>query len=136
MVKTLNMTCPHCNHIAELFLSTNACVIVLNCPSCYSPLMYFENKIFLLSKKQVDAIKGTTQNSTVLKILDKIAQTESIVDASGFDSNNKPLNSVPVINDNRNHEQARQRNINDDDITNLKIELALCKDVQDFINVI
>lgn len=133
MVKTLSMTCPHCNHIAELFLSTNACVIVLNCPSCFSPLMYFENKIFLLSKKQVDAIKDTTQNTTVLKVLDRIAHTEPATESSAANSCKKSVNfnSSP---ERWNNEHPQQRDISEDDITNLRIELALCNDVQDFID--
>lgn len=133
MVKTLSMTCPHCNHISELFLSTNACVIVLNCPSCYSPLMFFENKIFLLSKKQVDAIKGTTQNTTVLKILDRIAHTESMAENTEINSVDKVLAPVPVIN-NFHPNQVYKKYISEDDIMNLKIELALCNDSQSFID--
>ena len=68
MVKTLQVKCPHCNQVSEIFLSTNACVIILNCPTCFSPIMYFERKIFLLSKKQVEAIKDTTRNASVLKM--------------------------------------------------------------------
>ncbi len=136
MVKTLNMACPHCNHIAELFLSTNACVIVLNCPSCFSPLMYFENKIFLLSKKQVDAIKGTTQNTTVLKVLDRIAHAEPVTENFATNSYKKTENSTPSPVRLNNNEHTRQRDISEDDITNLRIELALCNDVQDFINAV
>lgn len=135
MVKTLSMTCPHCNHIAELFLSTNACVIVLNCPSCFSPLMYFENKIFLLSKKQVDAIKGTTQNTNVLKVLDRIAHAEPVTERAVSEPFKKEVNfnSPP---DHWNNEHPMQRDISEDDITNLRIELALCNDVQEFIDAV
>lgn len=136
MVKTLSMTCPHCNHIAELFLSTNACVIVLNCPSCFSPLMYFENKIFLLSKKQVDAIKGTTHNNTVLKVLDRIANAEPDAEFSVPDPHKKTI--IPELSPGcrSNGKNVRQRDISDDDITNLRIELALCKDVQAFVDAL
>ena len=135
MVKTLSMTCPHCNHIAELFLSTNACVIVLNCPSCFSPLMYFENKIFLLSKKQVDAIKGTTQNTTVLKVLDRIAHTEPVTESSATNPCKKTVNFNSSA-DRCKNEHPQKRDISEDDITNLRIELALCNDVQDFIDAV
>ncbi len=134
MVKTLSMTCPHCEHIAELFLSTNACVIVLNCPSCFSPLMYFENKIFLLSKKQVEAIKSTTHNNTVLKVLERIAHAEPVNESSLTNLCKKVVKHNPS-SARLNNEQF-QRDISDDDITNLRIELALCNDVQDFINSI
>jgi len=134
MVKTLSMTCPHCNHIAELFLSTNACVIVLNCPSCFSPLMYFENKIFLLSKKQVDAIKGITQNTNVLKVLDRIAHAEQVTENTTVPEPCKKTINFNSSSDSWCNELHRQRDISQDDITNLRIELALCNDVQDFID--
>lgn len=133
MVKTLTMTCPHCNQISDLYLSTNACVIVLNCPSCYSPIMYFENKMFLLSENQVNAIKGTTQNATVLKILDKIAHPESMVNNTGLSPYKPFINPVATPHLFHNHIWNRKY-ISEDDITNLRIELGLCTDCQSFID--
>lgn len=135
MVKTLTMTCPHCTQISELYLSTNACVIVLNCPSCYSPIMYFENKMYLLSKNQVDAIKGTTQNAAVLKILDKIAHPEPIIKNTGSKVLKQACNKSLVPNT-INHNLVDKKYICEDDITNLRIELALCNDSQCFIDKI
>ena len=71
------------------------------------PLMYFENKIFLLSKKQVDAIKGTTQNTTVLKVLDRIAHAEPDIERPKSETCKKSVNfnSSP---DRWNNEHLRQ----------------------------
>ena len=129
MVKTLTMKCPHCNQIAEVFLSTNAYVIVLNCPACYSPIMYFEQKIFLLSKNQMEAIKGSTKNTTIMKILDKIANSEAQrvpVVTKGFAEASSP---VKVFH----HNTLYDRYISDDDIINLRIDLGLCNDSLEFI---
>lgn len=135
MVKSLTMTCPHCNQVSDIYLSTNACVIVLNCPSCYSPIMYFEKKMYLLSKKQVDAIRGTTQNNAVLKILDKIANPEPLIKSTDFGSLNQTLN--PVISPRKIFYNLDDRKyISEDDITNLRIELAICNDSQAFIDKI
>jgi hypothetical protein len=101
--------------------------------------MYFEKKIFLLSQNQVKAIKGTTQNAAVLKMLDKIAHP-SEPERQAMNSVSKianvhhitSCNSVPV---HKISEPVVQRKyICDDDITNLRIELALCNDSKYFID--
>ena len=134
MVKTLTVTCPHCNQVSEIYLSTNACVIILNCPACVSPIMYFEKKIFLLSEQQVKAIKGTTQNATVMKMLDKIAHPE--YPAGNVVKSIKHTKKAASAADSRCvhlFRPERQKYISEDDITNLRIELALCSDVEQFI---
>ena len=136
MVKTLLVKCPHCNQVSEIFLSTNACVIILNCPTCFSPIMYFERKIFLLSKKQVEAIKDTTRNASVLKMLDRIAHPEHTIRNTA-----KKLTQVHKTGSTSGSEflldlssrPDREKYICNDDITNLRIELALCSDTQQFI---
>jgi hypothetical protein len=135
MVKTLTVRCPHCNQVADIFLSTNASVIILNCPTCFSPIMYFEDRIFLLSKNQVDAIKDNTTNASILKMLDRIAHSErkanrtagKMTEVQTAKACRTPHLSVVPSKD------KREKYICDDDITNLKIELALCTDSKDFI---
>ena len=48
MVTTLHIKCPHCKQASQIFLSTSVSVIILNCPSCLSPIMYFKRKVVLL----------------------------------------------------------------------------------------
>lgn len=137
MVQELVVKCPHCQQVAEIYLSTNACVIVLNCPTCSSPIMYFDHKIFLLSNKQLEALKNNTRHNAMNEIR-KMAQPPQL----------------PVHKKQVQHKHASQENMCDmspravissgasskniligqDDITNLKIELALCDDVQQFID--
>ena len=137
MVKTLTLTCPHCQQVAEIFLSTNASVIILDCPSCLSPVMYFEKKIYLLSKNQIDAIKDTTQNKNIMKMLDRIAHPEHSV-LKTIKKTNHGQNVSAISEKQIGIEQAlrpaREKYICDDDITNLRIELALCSDAQQFID--
>ncbi len=135
MVKTLTVKCPHCSHVADIYLSTNASVIILNCPTCFSPIVYFENKIYLLSKNQVDAIKSTTTNDSVLKMLDRIAHPERKVNKMAREMTkvqNAKICSLPQLQT-VSLSSEREKYICDDDITNLKIELALCTDSQEFI---
>lgn len=146
MVKSLTVQCPHCHQVSDIYLSTNACVIVLNCPTCMSPIMYFENKIFLLTDKQVSAIKDTTHNAAIMRMLDRIAHPEVPVEkgaekaslkataqsANTSQSLSEVSGGLPAHNISK--RSSRDRDISPDDITNLRIELALCNDSQAFID--
>ncbi|MBN1760007.1 MAG: hypothetical protein JW863_16895 [Chitinispirillaceae bacterium] len=136
MVQTLKVTCPHCHQTAEIFLSTNACVIILNCPSCCSPIMYFDQKIFILSQSQVEAIKNKARSSSMMNLLKKMTKPEE-------EPVPKLHRQQEAVEDRCNphfsmHSSARSGerkiHIGNDDITNLKIELALCNDVSEFID--
>jgi hypothetical protein len=101
--------------------------------------MYFEKKIFLLTKNQVEAIKDTTHNAAIMKMLDRIAHpevpavknvTSSAAQAQQFASS--PIAKqcpIPVS-----EMEFRDRSISEDDVTNLRIELELCSDSQAFID--
>lgn len=138
MVKTLTVKCPHCNQVSEIFLSTNACVIILNCPTCLSPVMYFDRKIFPLSKTQIDEIKETKESGEMMKMLERISMPEQpviktahkLAQVSGTVIQGKqPCSSGIGLH-------QREKYISDDDITNLRIELALCRDSNEFIDSI
>lgn len=140
MVKNLTVQCPHCHQVSDIFLSTNACVIILNCPTCFSPIMYFDKKIFLLTKNQVDAIKDTTHNAAIMRMLDRIAHPELPVRNSAKKlTQSQGGTSVQVATASAcsvevSDRALREIQICEDDITNLRIELALCTDSQQFID--
>jgi hypothetical protein len=135
MVQELRVTCPHCHQVADIFLSTNACVIILNCPSCCSPIMYFDQKIFVLSEHQVEAIKNRAHSSgSMMNMLEKMVGHEelpvknAVCRAEMTGPANVSFDTVPVVS------ASPEIYIGSDDITNLKIELALCNDVQEFLD--
>ena len=137
MVKTLTVKCPHCNQISEIFLSTNACVIILNCPTCLSPVMYFDRKIFPLSRHQIEEIKETRESGAMMKILERLSKTEEPVVKT---ARKLAQASSPSFKNSDNYSEnlfhQREKYINEDDITNLRIELALCADSAEFINLL
>ena len=133
MVQELKVKCPHCHQVAEIFLSTNACVIILNCPSCCSPIMYFDHKIFILSERQVEAIKNRTSNSPA-DVMRKKAQPEELPVKKNATcrGTGAPFGVSSEVASFQPH--ASKIHIGADDITNLKIELALCNDVSEFVD--
>jgi septum formation inhibitor MinC len=136
MVQTLNVTCPHCQQTAEIFLSTNACVIILNCPSCCSPIMYFDQKIFILSQSQVEAIKNKARSSSMMNLLKKMTRPEEQpvpkLHAHHRAAAEQCTPQIPAHSTVRSGD--RKIHIGSDDITNLRIELGLCNDVLEFID--
>jgi len=138
MVQELTVECPHCHQVADIYLSTNACVIILNCPSCASPIMYFDQKIFILTPNQLDAIKNKARGSSMMSMLKKMMRPEEL-----------PVqNRAPVQQFHESHGSVHQQmvqhkfpvpscstkiHIGTDEITNMKIDLEMCRDVQEFI---
>jgi endogenous inhibitor of DNA gyrase (YacG/DUF329 family) len=137
MVQELVVKCPHCQQVAEIFLSTSACVIVLNCPTCSSPIMYFDHKIFVLSNKQLEALKNNSRHNAMNEIK-KLAQSPQIpVPKKQTHHTRAEQSSMCKVTPRaapRSGMFSRKIHIGRDEITNLKIELALCNDVQEFID--
>ena len=128
-MKPLYVKCPHCKEVSELFLGSEAYMIVLNCPSCNSALMYYYGKTFEIDESEIEKIQGNLQMTTVQGILKNINAREG--------SKSHASLIVKPADQRATHKAGspvRDGHIIVDDITNLKIELALTKDINDFIN--
>jgi hypothetical protein len=135
MVKTIAIECPHCKETFEVLLSNNASMIILNCPLCSVPLIYYKTRCFVLNRHQIDRIRKSRQDTTVLKILHSISkeqhETRCAQHAGGG------LN-LPAHSDNFCTVPATfmpcTRYITRDDVLNLRIELETCADSKQFID--
>ncbi|MBN1129987.1 MAG: hypothetical protein JXA71_13425 [Chitinispirillaceae bacterium] len=136
MITTLSIKCPHCEQVSQIFLSTSVCVIILNCPSCLSPIMYFKHKIFLLDPKQLKRLTSDTRSSMLSKLLEKITDSEATAQcgvkktASAYHQAAGMVSTAHKVT----ATDRCEKYITDDDCTNLRIELELCHDSLDFIN--
>ena len=137
MITTLNVKCPHCEQVSQIFLSTTVCVIILNCPSCLSPIMYFKHKIFLLDPKQMKKISSASRSSMISKLLEQIAGTETTTQCTVNKSASLQHNSA-ASSPGHAHKtltlEREEKYITEDDCTNLRIELELCADSNEFIS--
>ena len=104
-------------------------MIVLNCPSCNSALMYYYGKTFEIDESEIEKIQGNLQMTTVQGILKNINARESSKSHTSLIV--KPAEQRAT---HKAGQPVRDGHIIPDDITNLKIELNLQKDVNDFIN--
>jgi hypothetical protein len=139
MITTLKVKCPHCQEVSEIFLSTAVSVIILNCPSCLSPIMYFGNKIFLLDPEQLKKIKRSSSTSVVSRLLEQLAGAETAIQCPAKKSTTGHLRRQQNVGLGAVRStmvavgQTRGKRITADDCTNLRIELELCNDANTFI---
>ena len=126
-MKPLFVKCPQCKEVSELLLGSEAYMIVLNCPACNAALMYYYGKTFEIEKSEMEKIQGNLQMTTVQGILKSINAREqgksTMASPTAVDSQPSHKAGTPV----------RDEPFAEDDITNLKIELALAKDVGEFL---
>ena len=135
MITTLDVKCPHCEQVSQIFLSTSVSVIILNCPSCFSPVMYFRHKIFLLDQQQLRKITENSHTTAVFKLIeqmDGVKATASCVAKKAAHCSENSGRSAPLTR--YAIDQPEEKYITGDDCTNLRIELELCSDSQQFID--
>ncbi len=135
MVKTLAIECPHCKKTFEVLLSNNASMVILNCPLCTIPLIYYRTRCFVLNRRQIESIRNSRQDTTVLKILHSISKEQPGAKCSRGGSRHfaraaragkcfaQPETFLPYTNF-----------ITRDDVLNLRIELETCADSKQFID--
>jgi hypothetical protein len=136
MVKNLVIQCPSCQKTSELFLSSNAAVIVLNCPHCWTPIISNRSGVFVLPERNINSIKATTNEVDLLKFLDSVAapQEQALPVAEKSGQLHKYSHCHSLNTSNATAIQAREGVITQDDITNLRIHLETCRDSKDFID--
>jgi len=141
MITTLNIKCPRCGQLSQLFLSTTVSVIILNCPSCRSPVMYFRRKIFLLDRQRMKKIARSPRKSLVSRLLEQLATADTGAQCTtkhaAFLHPGSMGAAVPQsgpIRQKLTLEQPEGKYITGDDCTNLRIELELCDDSKTFID--
>jgi len=99
--------------------------------------MYFERKIFLLTKNQIETIKNNAHDSKVMGMLKQIVhskastsnKTRAISTSYKIQAQSSSANhhsGIPLLS-------RGEKYITDDDIINLRIELELCDDSKHFI---
>jgi hypothetical protein len=130
MITVLKIQCPHCFEVYELFLSTSAYVVVLNCPNCWTPIMHNKQGVHVLSDSMMERIRAQRRQNELVDLLDKM---------SSFADNPMPLHkkqhALPVLPSPSPHPVPnRDREcISRDDIVDLRIDLERCTDCRDFI---
>jgi hypothetical protein len=134
MVKTISIECPHCNKTFDVYLSSNTSMIIMNCPLCLVPFIFYKERCFILSEKQLDTIRKSKRDTTVFRILHKIARSGSrpVYDNADFHRNNGNSSEIKYISPPAAFIPGNTC-ITKDDVLNLRIELETCNDSSRFI---
>jgi len=108
---------------------------MLTCPSCASPMLYYDDQVFILSKNQMDTIRNTNHGRAIMRIMEHIKHNANVLSTclnpcGGDGEASKPLPEAVV----RKSPVRYEKYITEDDVTNLRIELELCKDSGEFIS--
>ncbi len=135
MVTTIAIECPHCGKPFEVLLSNNASMIILGCPLCSAPLIYYKTRCFMLNRNQIDRIRKSRRDTTVLKILHSITKEQPGAMCS---QRARGVLSLSARASGRCVAPAMfshcDEYITRDDIINLRIELETCADSGQFID--
>lgn len=135
MITTLNIKCPHCGQVSQIFLSTAVSVIILNCPSCFSPIMYFRRKIFLLDQKQLKKLTGDFRSTAVINLMEQLDGVGTLCSTKNPARHIENARAAVSV-DRCAIDQPEEKYITGDDCTNLRIELELCRDSKAFIDIL
>ncbi len=134
MITTLHIKCPHCKQSSQVFLSTTVSVIILNCPACLSPIMYFRKKVVLLDS-HLTARGHQPKVIDIAPCLDKVVedQASALSVMKPLPKHSGDTGVAAATNPGIDHPT---RSITEDDCTNLRIELELCGDSMHFIEML
>ena len=135
MIRNIKIQCPECHDTCELYLSTSAPIVILNCPNCWTPMMYNENGVFVLSENQLSELAKNSEFS-ISNLLDRFSGHESAEMKMGSADHDDPFAppSTTISTSSPPAGYDVREVITGDDIVDLRIELATCKDSLDFIS--
>jgi hypothetical protein len=129
-MKSMFIHCPNCDQDSELFLSSKAFMIIMNCPNCQKPLMYYYGKTFAIEDIEIEKLYKNDSLKNISEFL-KSLQTNKLRSAKTI--------KKPVLHrdaNSPNHQPGapvREEFITNDDILNLKIDIARSCSVEDFL---
>lgn len=130
MVRIINIECPHCQKSSEIYLSIDPNVIILNCPECSTPLILEDSDVKEVTrdlnihkpsiKDVLDAYKDRNTNYRNDEFIPDLFES-----SPNFSYNSKLFKNAETY--------PQSELITQDDITNLKIDLANTYDISELI---
>jgi len=136
MIKQMKIQCPRCLERCQLNLSTDATVVVLNCPTCWTPILRHRSGVYVLSEHQMSLLSSEKSSQALMQMLNEMRaeKVDSPTAIDVVDNHKRELVKVPQTVTKPFISQRNQSYITKDDLVNLRIDLATCDDVMDFIN--
>lgn len=125
--------CPHCGVCCEIAMVHGVDIVVLACPSCSTPLVFYHGQTFAIDAAELRYLKSQGHvreaEGWIRPSAHRAAPSEILpepeVQASSPRSSEVPH---PV--------RERHQAIDDDAILNLRIDLERCESVDDFLKLL
>ena len=144
-MKAITIKCPKCKEVSDLYLGSEAFMIILNCPSCSAPLIYYYGRTTEITEEELGRIEksGVLRNAgSLLKEISKCGiklQTPKAVRPYSFGEKpprKKPRKGRKSRSAHAKGQPVRAEYISKDDVVNLRIELETCRSVEEFLSMI
>lgn len=134
MVKKLTVECRQCHQVSDLHLTTDARIVIFNCPSCWSTVMYHNGSMYVLNHDQVERIVNAPDQGAMASVLESIAGKNLDVPGVGSTESGpaRTVISATQIKPSMLCHSGEQI-ITPDDVLNLRIELETRPDVAEFL---
>lgn len=126
--------CPHCGVCCEIAMTHGVDIVVLSCPSCSTPLVFYHGQTFaidaaelryLKSQGHVREAEGWIRPSTARSAPSEVLPESEV---QGAPQEGSPAS--PSVT------RERHQVIDDDAILNLRIDLERCESVDDFLKLL
>lgn len=142
-MNAISIKCPKCQEESELYLGSEAFMVILNCPNCGIPLIFYYGKTSVVTENELERLQksGFLKNATHLlrEISEcgiKLNTPKSVkpytVTAKRLNmTKTKPFSSLTCHSVGM---PIRADFFSKDDLVNLKIELETCQSVEDFLS--
>ncbi len=139
-MRAITIKCPKCKEVSDLYLGSEAFMIILNCPSCGVPLIYYYGRTTEITEEELGRIEksGVLRNAgSLLKEISKCGiklQTPRTIRPYSFEE--KPKRKGKRMRNKTVHpkgQPVRAEYFSKDDLVNLRIELETCGSVEEFL---
>lgn len=125
--------CPHCGVCCEIAMTHGVDIVVLSCPSCATPLVFYHGQTFAIDAAELRYLKSQGH----------------VREAEGWIRPAAPRAAPPEILPQPQSQELAERTpdaavsprerhqaIDDDAILNLRIDLERCESVDDFLKLL
>ena len=133
----IEIKCPKCGMNNPLYLTGEVNLVILNCGSCKTPLMFHENQVYEVDKIKIDKLKFDAGNGEQMEKMQKFfTDIQHLSDKAREPKSAKKY--FPIYHRNQVApgaavQEGPREIISRDDIMNLKIDLATSGSVTEFL---
>ncbi len=125
--------CPHCGVCCEIAMTHGVDIVVLSCPSCSTPLVFYHGQTFAIDAAELRYLKSQGHvreaEGWIRPSAQRAAPSEVLPEPEAQGAP-QVAPAMPAAT------RERHQVIDDDAILNLRIDLERCESVDDFLKLL